>query len=145
MLGTDTAKLSYVFSNNNDYTGKCRKCGGTLRKYRLSEEDREKMLNTIFNFAFKSNEILNNSSPEEFRRFEKLLDAHKDTKFDLVVDGPNVNYKELPVKYKRSKDLLNRNLFQTLQHFADLGWNILVIHKKELRKSSYFRDIQDLG
>ena len=145
-LGKETAKLTYVFSNNNDYSGKCRNCGGTLRKYRLSEEDREKMLETIYNFAFDSKEVLNNSNPDEFRRFKKLLGYHEDTKFDLVVDGPNVNYKELPsAKFKRNLDLLSRNLFQTVEHFADLGWKILVIHKKEFRKSLYLRKLQELG
>ena len=145
-LGKETAKVTYVFSNNNDYSGKCRNCGGTLRKYRLSEDDREKMLRTIHNVAFDSKEVLNNSNPDEFRRFKKLLGWHEDTKFDLVVDGPNVNYKELPsAKFKRNLDLLSRNLFQTVEHFSDLGWKILVIHKNGFRKSPYLRKIQELG
>ena len=144
-LGKDVAKLTYVFSNNNDYSGKCRNCGGSLKKYRLIEEDRENMLETIYNFAFESKEILNNSNPDEFRRFQKLLQAHKDTKFDLVVDGPNVNYKEPPAKFKRNLDLMTRNLFQTVEYFADLGWKILVIHKNEFKKSPFLRKIQELG
>ena len=144
-LGKDVAKLTYVFSNNNDYSGKCRNCGGSLKKYRLSVEDRENMLETIYNFAFESTEILNNSNPDEFRRFQKLLQAHKDTKFDLVVDGPNVNYKEPPAKFKRNLDVMTRNLFQTVEYFADLGWKILVIHKNEFKKSPFLRKIQELG
>ena len=144
-FGKDAAKLTHVFSNNNDYSGKCRNCGGSLKKYRLSEDDREKMLETIYKFAFDSTEILNHSNPDEFRRFQKLLQAHKDIKFDLVVDGPNVNYKEPPVKFKRNLDLMTRNLFQTVEYFAELGWKILVIHKNEFRKSPYLRKIQELG
>ena len=144
-LGKETAKLTYVFSNNNDYSGKCRNCGGTLKKYRLSEEDRKKMLQTIHSFAFDSTEILNNSNPDEFRRFVKLLEAHKETKFDLVVDGLNVNYKELPARFQRNIHLMNRSLFQTLEYFADLGWKVLVIHRHVFRKSPYFKDLQELG
>ena len=43
-LGRGEVEVSFVFSTNNDYAGKCRNCGGELAKYKLKEEDRMRLI-----------------------------------------------------------------------------------------------------
>ena len=66
-------------------------------------------------------------------------------KFDLVVDGANVNYKQYGVHLHNQTFLRDRNLYQTVKYFDDLQWKVLVIHKGEFRRENkFYTDIINL-
>ena len=140
-LGRDSAKFSFIFSTNNDFSGKCKHCGGQLSKYNLSEQDRIQLMKVISKFGLTQTDIHQNSNPKEFMRFLKFLDDN--CGFDLVVDGPNVTYKRVPVRFKTNSYIQGRNLFQTVKYFSDLNWKVLVIHKG-IKRNPLFLDLHGL-
>ena len=140
--GKENAKFSFIYSTNNDFAGKCKNCGGQLPKYNLSDKDRLQLVEILTKFGLTETDIHQNTNPEEFKRFLKFLDKNSD--FDLVVDGPNVSYKPVPAHMKTNTFIQGRNLYQTVQHFSDLNWKILVIHKGELKRNPFYSDLCDL-
>ena len=139
-LGRESAKFSFIYSTNNDFGGKCKNCGGQLSKYILSDQDRFQLAKVITKFGLTQTDIHQNTNPAEFARFLKFLESN--SRFDLVVDGPNVSYKHIP--FKTNAYIQGRNLFQTVKYFSDLNWKVLVIHKSQWKRNPLYLDLCDL-
>ena len=135
------AKISKVFSINNDFSSKCQNCGGSLLRYKIDDESRERIMKILIDFVIKKKDVFLKTSPLELQKFLNFL--KKADPFDLVVDQPNVSYKPLNQKLYNNFNK-SRNLYDSVKHFSDLGWNTLLICRPEVRKFPHYRSLFDL-
>merc|ERR1719474_440227 len=104
------------------------------------------MIDIIKNSIMRRKDINDFSNKAEFDKFLKYLDSKK-KRFDLIVDGPNVQYQQFSHRFFKESEagrVRDRNLFQTLEIFSKLRRNILVIHKTEFYKSTTYQSIKNL-
>ena len=139
--GEGKAKVARVLSINNDFSSKCQHCGSVLKKFRIEDDVRTRIMEILVNFVIKKHDIYLKSSPVEFEKFMSFLKA--EGPFDLVVDQPNVSYKPLPQRHSNPFNF-SRNLYETVQHFDDLGWKTLLVCRPEVRKFHHYRRLDSL-
>ena len=130
-----------IFSINNDFSSKCQHCGEVLNKYLMADQTRQNMMEIIMNFVLRKNDIYQKTSPLELQKFLGFLNKNKP--FDLVVDQPNVSFKPIG---QRHSNMFNqsRNLYETVKHFSDLGWNTLLVCRPEIKRFHHFRKLSGL-
>ena len=135
------AKLSRIFSINNDFSSKCQNCGGFLSRYKIGNESRERIMKILTDFVIKKKDVYLKTSPLELQKFLNFL--KKTDPFDLVVDQANVSYK--PMNQKLSNQFnKSRNLYDSVKHFSDLGWNTLLVCRPEVRRFHHYKKLFDL-
>ena len=140
--GDGRAKITRVFSINNDFSSKCQHCGEVLQKYLLDEETRKKIMQILMDFVTKKHDIYFKTNPLELQHFMSFLS--KTDPFDLVVDQPNVSYKPLNKNFLNNNLNKSRNLYETVKHFSDLGWKTLLVCRPEVKKFHHFKKINSL-
>ena len=138
---TREAKISKVFSINNDLSSKCQNCGDSLNKYKIDDDSREKIMKILIDFMIKKNDVYLKTSPLELQKFLTFL--NKNEPFDLVVDQPNVSFKPFSGKHSNFFNQ-SRNLFDSVKHFSDLGWNTLLVCRPEVRRFPHYRSLSSL-
>ena len=138
---SNEAKQTKILSINNDFSSKCQNCGGVLSKYKIDTESRERIMKILIDFVIKKKDVYLKTSPLELQKFLNFL--NKTDPFDLVVDQPNVSYKPLNQKLSNRFNK-SRNLYDSVKHFSDLGWNILLVCRPEVRRSPHYKKLFDL-
>ena len=138
---TREAKISKVFTINNDLSSKCLNCGGYLNKYKIDNASREKIMKILIDFVIKKKDVYLKTSPLELQKFLAFL--NKNNPFDLVVDQPNVSFKPMNGKHSNFFNQ-SRNLYESVKHFSDLGWNTLLVCRPEVRRFPHYRSLCSL-
>ena len=109
------------------------------------------LIKVFRDFALHNVVVHQNSNPLEVKKFILFMEQcrKQSIKYDLIVDGPNVNFKAFPSKIKLNRQEANklqgRNLYQTVKYFHDLDWKILIIHKGHFKSTQAYRDLSELG
>ena len=135
------AKITKIFSINNDFSSKCQHCGGFLSRYKIDDDSRERIMKILIDFVIQKKDVYLKTTPLELQKFLTFL--NKTDHFDLVVDQANVSYKPLGEKHRTNFNK-SRNLYETVKHFSDLGWNTLLVCRPEVRRFHHYRRLFDL-
>ena len=135
-------------------TLRCKNCRESIGSPHLSQRDIDLLKDNIMNRLIVSDDIYQNSDPQELKKFDAVL-TQKET-FDIVIDGLNVcglasqgvkkgdTWKERrmnPRLYYQTQEFI---LLSVLKKLQEQELKPLLIHRKVLEKFKNFKEIKKL-
>merc|ERR1719186_751600 len=97
-------------------------CRTVLGRREITQQKLDMLQEALVDFVIEKEDIYQNTNPQEFDKFLKLLNTEKKlSPFDIVIDGLNVTYAVSPQHLQ--------HLHDTVKHFSDKGCKVMVIHR----------------
>ena len=116
----------------------CSSCRSHLENRHFSASDLDKLSKSVTDFVIKKKDIYQRTEPRELLNFMSMLESSND--YDVVIDGLNIG-----LSRNNQERNPGKNILQTVKYFSQRKLKVLVIHREELKLSSYYNSIKNMS